>query len=164
MMRQNFPSIQRNSRHARGFTLIELLIVMVIIGIVATILLGFFIGAYRKTQLRDGAVQILTDVRQIRSQAQRTSVNSTATLSGSVGAPALTYSLTMAGTTTTKTLLAPISVAPYTGYGKTVTYSAPYGELSGSGVIWEVSSSVTSDKLYVKTVGVTGKAVLSATP
>lgn len=157
-------NMQESSRHVRGFTLIELLIVMVIVGIIAAILLGFFIGAYRKTQLRDGAVQVLTDVRQLRSQAQRTSVNSTATLSGSVGAPALTYSTTMAGTTTTKTLSAPVRVAPYTGYDQTVTYSAPYGELSGSGVIWEVSSSLISDKLYVKTVGVTGKAVLSATP
>jgi type II secretion system protein H len=67
-------------RTLAGFTLIELLIVMAIVGIVASILAGFFIGSLRKTQLRDGAVQLLTDLRQARSQAQRTSQGSKVTL------------------------------------------------------------------------------------
>jgi len=148
----------------QGFTLIELLVVMVIIGIVASILIGFFVSAYRNTQVRDGAVQLVSDLRQIRSQAQRTSANTSASISGTTATPLATYSITSSGQTTSRTLTTPIRVAPYTGYAQTVTYSAPYGELSGNGVIWEVSSSVVSRKFYVKTIGVTGKVILSATP
>jgi len=164
-MRMKTPSFfPTRSGRTQGFTLIELLIVIAIIGILAAILIGFFIRDYRNTQVRDGAIQILTDLRQLRGQAQRTSANTNATVTGTVGSPKATYSFTLGGTTTSRSLSAPIQVAPYTGYGQTVIYSAPYGELSGSGVIWAISSTLTSKVLYVKTVGVTGKVILSATP
>lgn len=167
-------------RSRQGFTLIELLIVMVIIGIVASILLGFFVNSLRKTQLRDGAIQLLTDMRQARSQAIRTSQTSSVVLDSTAQAsPSLTYTLSWSnGTsvvTTPRTLTAPIRVAPYTSTSgaNSLYYSGPYGELTNSagaganavsGVIWEISSSVISNKLYVKTVGVTGKVILSASP
>ncbi len=169
------PSVV-NSRPVRGFTLIELLIVMVIIGIVATILLGFFGNSYRKTQLRDGAFQVLTDLRQARAQALRTSQNSSVTLtSTAVATPDARYTLVWSSggasptsITTNRTLASPIRVAPYTtspvSSARTITYTGPYGEVTGTGVVWEISSTVISDKLYVKAVGVTGKVILSATP
>jgi prepilin-type N-terminal cleavage/methylation domain-containing protein len=155
----------------QGFTLIELLIVMVIVGIVATILLGFFVTNLRKTQLRDGAVQLMADMRQARSQAQRTSQGSSVILtSTSVGSPSKTYRTQWGGaaTPTTKTLSDPIRVAPFTtapvNSGNSLSYSAPYGEVTGTGVVWEISSTVIPNKYYVKAVGVTGKVILSATP
>jgi len=168
------------SSSRQGFTLIELLIVMVIIGIVASILIGFFVTNLRKAQLRDGAIQLLTDVRQARSQAIRTSQGSFVTLaSTSQTSPSKTYTTSWstsgtvgAPTSATRTLTDPIRVAPVTSVSSnTVAYSAPYGEatnLSGTtasavnGIVWEVSSTVISDKLYIKTVGVTGKVILSA--
>ncbi|WP_407571250.1 Tfp pilus assembly protein FimT/FimU [Deinococcus altitudinis] len=162
------------SRAVRGFTLIELLVVMVIIGIVATILIGFFVKSYRKTQLRDGAVQILTDLRQARSQAQRVSQGSTVALdsTATMASPNKKYTTVWGSgspqTTTNRTLTDPVRVAPYAGgtinSANSISYSAPYGEVLANGIVWEVSSTVISDKLYVKAIGVTGKVVLSASP
>ena len=165
------PSLP-NSRRVRGFTLIELLVVMVIIGIVASILIGFFVTSYRKTQLRDGAVQILTDLRQARSQAQRVSQGSSVTLdsAATMTAPKKNYTTVWGSpqTTTARTLTDPVRVAPYTGgtinSANSISYSAPYGEVLANGIVWEVSSTVIPDKIYVKAIGVTGKVVLSASP
>jgi prepilin-type N-terminal cleavage/methylation domain-containing protein len=159
----------------QGYTLIELLVVLVIIGIVASILIGFFVGAYRKTQLRDGAVQLLADMRQTRSQAQRTSQGGTVTLTSTAPTvPSAIYTTvwkdgSATPVTSTRTLPAPVRVAPYTvttaaNKSNVLSYSAPYGDAAAPGIIWEVSSTVISDKLYVKAVGVTGKVILSATP
>lgn len=170
MWNTTFPS--RPDRRAHGFTLIELLVVMVIIGIVASILIGFFVSGFRKTQLRDGAVQLLTDMRQVRSQAQRTSMGGSVALTSTTpSTPLKTYATylgngTATPTKTDRTLSDPIRVAPYTSGAAyaTLAYSAPYGDVTATGVVWVVSSSVISDKLYVKAVGVTGKVILSATP
>ncbi|MGY2894472.1 pilus assembly FimT family protein [Deinococcus sp. UYEF24] len=163
-----------NSRRVRGFTLIELLVVMVIIGIVATILIGFFVTSYRKTQLREGAVQILTDLRQARSQAQRVSQGSLVSLdsTATMTAPKKNYTTVWGSgspqTTTNRTLTDPVRVAPYTGgtinSANNISYTAPYGEVLANGIVWEVSSTVIPDKLYVKAVGVTGKVVLRPYP
>ena len=171
----SFSQVEVNSRAVRGFTLIELLIVMAIIGIVASILTGFFVNNLRKAQLRDGAVQVLTDLRQARSQAQRTSQSSTVTLTSvAYSSPDKRYTTVWAGgSPQSRTLTDPIRVAPYVGGTFTapvnsIIYSSPYSEVTGgaavSGIIWEVSSTVIPDKLYVKAVGVTGKVILSASP
>lgn len=164
------------SEHRQGFTLIELLIVIAIVGIVASILTGFFISNLRKVQLRDGAVQLLTDLRQARSQAQRTSQGSSVTLtSTSYSSPKAGYTTVWGSgspqTTTSKSLTAPIQVAAYIGgtitasnNSNSIVYSSPYSEVTGTGIVWEVSSTVIPDKLYVKAVGVSGKVILSASP
>jgi type II secretory pathway pseudopilin PulG len=156
---------------------------MVIIGIVASILTGFFISSLRKTQLRDGAVQLLTDMRQARSQSIRTSQASSVILASTAQAsPSNTYTTAWrtsgtvsTATSTTRTLTVPIRVAPYSS-ANALYYSGPYGEATNAagssgtaasaiaGVVWEVSSTVIPDKLYVKTIGVTGKVILSASP
>lgn len=163
------------SRSSLGFTLIEVLIVVLIIGIITAVLVAFSADSYRKTQLRDGASQMIADLNRARSQAQRSSTDSVVSIVGAVGSPDNRYTTTWAvagttSTTTQKTLPAPIRVAPYSAANsiKTITYSAPYGEVGGSnavsGILWEISSLSTSTKLYVKAVGVTGKVILSATP
>ncbi|WP_424949746.1 pilus assembly FimT family protein [Deinococcus sp.] len=162
-----------NSRLLRGFTLIEVLIVLVIVGIVTAVLVAFSADSYRKTQLRDGATQLVADLNRARGQAQRSSTDSVVTIDGAAGTPFATYKTTWGGnvagvapTPVNRSLADPIRVAPYNAsYLPTITYSAPYGEINSAiGIVWEVSSLSTSAKLYIKSVGVTGKVILSATP
>jgi prepilin-type N-terminal cleavage/methylation domain-containing protein len=166
-----FSPKEMNLRSVRGFTLIELLIVIAIIGILSVALVAFSANSIRKTQLRDGAVQVLTDLRQARAQAQKTSQGSTITLdSGAVGSPLATYSTQWGGaaSSTPRSLSSPIRIAPYTtspiNSGRSISYSAPYGEVTDTGIVWEISSTLIPDKLYVKAVGVTGKVILSELP
>lgn len=146
--------------------------VLSIVGILATVLYAFSANALYKTQLRDGALQVVNDLRQARSQAQRTSQGSTVTLtSTAVDVPSAQYSTQWgAGTQTAVAQMLPnsVQVAPYStapiNSPNTLNYSAPYSEVTATGVVWEISSPRTSSKLYVKAVGVTGKVILSATP
>ena len=152
-----------------AFTLVELLVVIAIVGIITTVIVAFSADSYRKTQLRDGATQLVADLNRARTQAQRTSADSVVTLTAAaVGSPDDKYSTKWAGaaTATDKALPASIRVAPYNStYSlNAIRYSAPYGEVTVTGILWEVSSLSTTTKLYIKAVGVTGKVMLSATP
>ena len=156
-------------RIALGFTLVELLAVLAIIGIVTAVIVAFSADSYRKTQLRDGATQLVADLNRARAQAQRTSSDSVVTLTtAAVGSPDANYATQWAGATTAtnKALPAPIRVAPYNSTYSlgAIRYSAPYGEVTATGILWEVSSLSTTSKLYIKAVGVTGKVMLSAAP
>lgn len=153
----------RNHREF-AFTLVELLAVLAIVGIITAVIVAFSADSYRKTQLRDGAVQLVADLNRARAQAQRNSTDSVVTLSGTVGSPDASYTTAWAGgAAVTRSLPAPVRVAPVSSDFREATYRAPYGEVNLLGVIWEVSSASTSAKLYVKAVGVTGKVMLSAT-
>lgn len=165
--------IESNPRTVQGFTLLEVLIVVVIVGIVTAVLVAFSSDSYRKTQLRDGATQLVADLNRARGQAQRSSTDSTVALTGTVGNPNAAYTTTWGGAVAgvaampvSRSLAIPVRVSPYnnTYFPNTITYSAPYGEINAIGILWEVSSLSTSAKLYIKSVGVTGKVILSATP
>ena len=154
------------TRHvSAGFTLLEVLMVIAIVGILASALYAMSINYLSKSQLREGAVQLLTDLRQARSQAQRSSLGSVVALIAPY--PSQQYTTLWGGSALSVTHLLPSSVmvAPYTSAtARSVNYAAPYGEVGGAGVVWEVSSARTSERLYIKTVGVTGKVMLSASP
>ena len=163
----------RRARVVKGFTLIELLVVLTIIAIISGALVALSIRNYQNAQLRDGAVQLSGELRQARASAQRISQDSTVELTSSTATPDPGYRVRLgSGSWTSKTLPTNIRVVAYTPasgtrFTNTAVYSAPYGEMGGStgvtGVIWEVSSTATSRKWYLKTVGVTGKVMLSAT-
>lgn len=160
-------------RHKAGFTLIELLVVLTVIAIISGVLIALSIRNYQDARVRDGAVQLSGELRQARASAQRISQDSTVELiSSSVTTPDARYRVQLgSGGWTNKTLPTNIQVVAYTPVSGTqftnkAVYTAPYGEMGGTsavtGVIWEVSSTVTSRKWYLKTVGVTGKVMLSA--
>lgn len=152
-----------NLSRRQGFTLIELLIVLAILGILLGVLGLTSLRSLRMTQLREGAVQLATDLERARTVAQRDSQNATVTLvSTSSTAPNAGYSLTLSGTTRNLTLPNGLQVAKQGASASTVTFEAPHGTLGANGVVWVVSSPTVSDLLYVKTVGVTGKVILSA--
>ncbi|ULH16793.1 type II secretion system GspH family protein [Deinococcus sp. KNUC1210] len=163
-MRTERPAGQR--RTLQGFTLLEVLVVIAIIGILAGALVALSARNYRKSQLRDGAVQLMTDLNRARSLAQRSSFDSTVQIMGQLGAPSSTYTTLWGGgaTPVTRSLPTSVQVAPLSSAAsaRTLTYSAPYAETDSIGTLWEVSSSGSSDRLYLKAVGVTGKVILSA--
>ena len=102
----------------------------------------------------------------LRDTSQRSSLDSTVQIAGKLGAPSGSYTTTWgdAGTPTVRTLPPLVQVAPISSAAaaRTLTYSAPYAETDGNGVLWEVSSVASADRLYLKAVGVTGKVILSA--
>jgi len=116
----------------------------------------------------------MTELRQARAAAQRSNQSSTVTLtSTSSTVPKGTYTVQVGGaaTATTRSLPANVQAAPYkpastSQYPNSAVYTAPYAEMGGAGavtgVIWEVSSTQSSRRWYIKTVGVTGKVMLSA--
>lgn len=150
---------------SQGFTLIEVLLVVSVVGILLAVLFSASLRGLRMNQLREGAVQLATDLERARTVAQRDSRDSTVSLvSTSATAPGVGYSLTLSGTTVNYTLPHGVRVARSNSSSPhTVTFNAPHGTLGANGVVWVVSSPRMSDVLYVKTVGVTGKVALSAT-
>jgi general secretion pathway protein G len=64
MLRQQHPYHHRNRHHA--FTLVEILIVVVILGIIATIVIGVFSNTANDTR----AKALMDDLRNMRSQIQ----------------------------------------------------------------------------------------------
>ena len=91
----------RRSARQRGFTLIELLTVLAILAIALTIGAPLGIESIRQSQLREGAVQVTTELQRLRSQAQRDSAGITLAL---IPANLNTYSLTQNGVTQVRTL------------------------------------------------------------
>lgn len=153
------------SAKRRGFTLVELLVVLTVTGILAAAFAMTSLRGSRVQQLQEGAGQLVADLERARSLAQRNSQNNTVALTAtSTASPSGGYSVTLSGTTQAYTLANGVRAAPYLGTTpNTVTFTAPYGELGNTtGVVWEVSSPLISDRLYVKLVGVTGKVILSA--
>ncbi len=147
-----------------AFTLIEILVVLAIIGILLGIFSLNYVRSIRSAELRDAATQVTADFRRARSQAQR-------------GSADVVIEWTQSGTENTATTYAVGGVSRNlpngvklsctlncTGSGvKSVTYTAPYGEIGTSGSVLTLKSSASSmgiTDLEVRVVGVTGKVIL----
>lgn len=171
----HWPGQRQTQQRQGGFTVLELLMVMVIVGVVAAAL---FYNQNRNRQrqiLRDGAYQIVTELIRARSQAQRTSRDSTVNLNlsdasrrsfmtATGGAAALTRQLgaglslrACAASTGSEPACSPNDALSYSS----VTFQAPYGTLDATGNVWQVTNTNIAEALYVKVVGITGKVVLS---
>lgn len=142
----------------RGFTLVELLMVVAIIGIITLIATFLFTRLSDRSRVRQGATELAAALRQARSDAQRYNQNVVFTLTNST-----TY--TVVRGTTTLTYKAPTATQiaiVATGVPTTVTYLAPYGEVSFTGAAPAYRVSVSSSgalPAVVGVVGVTGKVV-----
>ena len=152
------------SKTSAGFTLIEILIVLAIIGIFAGIFGLGLIRSIRGAELREAASQVATDFRRARSQAQRGSADVTIEWT-QTGADNTATTYTVNGVSRSLPSGVKLScTSGCTGPGKkTVTYTAPYGEIGTSGSVLTLKSSASSmgiTDLEVRVVGVTGKVIL----
>ena len=138
----------------RGFTLLELLLVLTIVGILASLGLSTFVNAQRAAQLQEATVQFATDLQRARSAAQRYNQNASIKL----GDTPSTYTLSVDGVETVKQLPHGARVEAE-GSSRTVSYSAPYGEVNAISKRFVITSR-TPDVRYVKVIGVTGKVII----
>ncbi|UBV42653.1 prepilin-type N-terminal cleavage/methylation domain-containing protein [Deinococcus taeanensis] len=135
----------------QGFTLLEALLVLSILGI----MLG--VGAYSmlaylgSRQLQEGSAQLASDLERVRSGALRYNTSATFEL-----LDARSYRLTINGAAVTAVLPYNLTLqnAPLT-----LTYSAPYSELSSAPVTLLLRHPRTTRTAQLRTVGVTGKVV-----
>ena len=158
--------MRRSSRRSPGFTIIELLVVMVIVGAVTGALFVNLNRNRNRAQLREAALQVVTDLNRARAKAQQTSSGSVVQLASQTGATGYTTQWAGASSATSRTLVNGViaeTVSPATAAGRTISYAAPYAEIDGVGNVWKFTGKGSIDPLYVKVVGVTGKVILSAT-
>lgn len=155
-----------------GFTLIELLVVLVILGILMGLFGMSYIRSVRAGEVREGAAILAADLRAARASAQRQSQNASLTWEG--GTKSLTtYTLILPSGTRTRSLPSTVTFRCVTNGGcpvssggvRTLTYQAPYGEMTSAinGMRLLVESTTPNlPALEVRVVGVTGRVMLTA--
>lgn len=167
----NFHVKSNHRRMISGFTLLEMLIVLAVLGILIAAGLTTFAQQARQTLVRQAAVQVQADLEQLRSSAIRFNRNfqfrwSNAALNGySVDA----IDPVTAGAVVSKNRLLPdgvkIDVAGSTPTTESVTYVSPLATLELTPPVFRVQipNSSSTNPLFVKIIGVTGRVVISAT-
>ena len=142
---------------AEGFTLIELLIVLVVVGILASLGFSNFLNAQRGAQLREASAQFTADLQRARSAAQRYNQDAGLVLDKDKGASS--YTLTIDGNATVRQLPHGAEVSMVGNNGNGVTYNAPYGEVNVGDTSFTLSSERTQEVRTVRVIGVTGKVI-----
>lgn len=146
-------------RGVPGFTLIEMLVVLSILGIIGAVGVSSYIRESRVAAVRQAAIEMQSDLETLRSSTIRYNGDSKFVLAtGGKG-----YTLTIASNPTARTVTRTFSngvTAATTA--NNVTYKAPLSTIDAADRSYELSFDSIS--YYVKVIGVTGKAVLSATP
>ncbi|WP_161881985.1 prepilin-type N-terminal cleavage/methylation domain-containing protein [Deinococcus alpinitundrae] len=139
-----------------GFTLLEILIVMVIIGILATILFFNFNAQLQKTRLRNAVTILSSDLERARSVSWRSGQNTKVQLlSNRTG-----YTYQQGGSSSTVIFPDGVtaSLSP-TSLANAISYSAPFadtGAISGTFTLEAANPSYTST---IRVIGVTGKVI-----
>lgn len=153
------------SAAGRGFTLIEILVVLAILGIVLALGFSGYTRWARNVEVRAAAAQLSADLNRVRTTAQRSSANSSLRFDS---AQAYTLVLPAAsGGEQGRTLPVGVQVRTYPAeasvVGKTVTYQAPYAELSADSPTALTLSRQQSgfQKVRVGLAGLTGTVVIS---
>lgn len=160
------------SRGSSGFTLLELLVVLGILGILMGVFGVSYLRSIRAAEVREGANQIAADLRAARSSAQRRSES--AAFKWDAGTKLTSYKLeTPAGSTArVRSLPSGVTFCSFVTSSSscaatagTITYSAPYGEIGGSGTRLLVESTTANvPKIEVRIVGVTGRVMITGAP
>ncbi|MFC4638428.1 pilus assembly FimT family protein [Deinococcus hohokamensis] len=140
------------SRQQEGFTLLEILVVLAILGIVFGLVLSSMLGFIRSNQLRDAATQVQGDLEQARSSTLRYNRPAQFRVTS-----ASTYELLINGQRSSRTVPNAVTLAPL---NTTVDYTAPYSVMSSASQ--SIVLTLGSKTRRVRTVGVTGKAVVDA--
>ncbi len=174
--------------HHLGFTLIEILIVISIIGILGAVALTFYLREAKRAEVQRMRSQIVFDLQDARSKAQRYNCDWTITLLNSTSynivGPNLSGTVTCTNTiTTTRTTPSGIEIFQRTSPSASaapsnsqIIYQAPYGTLSAANnvdaiEVRRVGTAVAlpsppappnPDMTFVKILGVTGKVIASA--
>ena len=162
----------RSSRASQsGFTLLEMLIVLAVLGILFAVGLTTFAQQSRQTLIRQAAVQIQADLEQLRSSSIRYNRNfefrwSNTTLNG--------YSVDVndpvtAGAVINRNRVLPdgvkIDVAGSTPTTVSISYSSPLAVVTAAPPVFRVriANSTTTNPLFIKIIGVTGRVAISGT-
>ncbi len=137
----------------KGFTIIELLLVCAIIGILSAVAAPNYMAARNRARVSEATAQLAADLQRARSSAQRSSTAASLTWIDKSN-----YRTLINGVTVTRKL--PENVEITAPAGTTVSYSAPFGEVSSAApVTFSVGLYGRSDvkRREVKIVGTTGK-------
>ncbi|BBN96334.1 putative pilus assembly protein [Deinococcus grandis] len=152
-----------------GFTLVELLIVLAILGILMSIGFSSLLRQIRTNEVADGARQFGGDLTVLRDGAQRHSVSSGLNWNTAASGDLTTYTLTNNGQTSSRTVNSKVKITCIEPVAtvctpRTLTFNAPFSEMS-SGAVFRVQHAISSiPPIYVKVTGVTGKVMYSAQP
>ena len=154
------PNLSSRKPRAKGFTLIELLIVIGILGGVLGASLTIYARESRVTAVRQVATQLQADFEELRSKTIRYNDDSSFNLNS-----ASKYTLTIAdgGTPVVKIRDLPsnITITVTSGSPSSFSYRAPFSQVSAASRGYEIK--LDDIILFVKVIGVTGRAVQSAT-
>jgi prepilin-type N-terminal cleavage/methylation domain-containing protein len=150
-----------------GFTLIEILIVIAIIGVLLAVGIPNIIRENRVTAVRQVATQLQADLEELRSKSIRFNRNATFTFGTNSYTRQVPSSEAGGFTSAVRTIPAGLSVTyvtTSTPSADTFVYEAPIAQVSPAVRGFQVTfNSDPSVQLFVKVIGVTGKAVISAT-
>lgn len=141
----------------QAFTLIEMLVVLAIVGIIGAASVSTYIRESRVSLIKQTAIQLQTDLETLRSSTIRYNGNSDITLNASGNTYSLSIATGTAPRTVTRTMPSNIVV---TRTGSDVTYQAPLATIDGTPLKYQLTLGDIS--YYVKVIGITGRAVLSA--
>ena len=147
--------MQSNATRLKGFSVVELLIVIAIIGIIGAVGTPTLIQARDRARVGEVSAQLEADLDRARSSSRRN--NQDARLVWNANNKG--YSVVIGGKTLERTIPVGVSVNLSGISGNTVTYTAPYGELSGAlNPTFTVQRTGKADvREQVKALGVTGK-------
>ena len=153
-------SITRVPTHARGFTLIELLIVMAILGIITAAGVSTYARESRVSLVRQVATQLQADFEDLRSKTIRFNNDGKFTLDSD---SQYTLDIPTDGTPTPKVRTTPtnVTITAVTATPSSFSYKSPFSQVSAVSRVYQVKFD--DIELFVKVIGVTGRAVQSAT-
>lgn len=150
----------RKTGSTKAFTLIELLVVLGILGIIGALSVSSYITESRIAAVRQAAIQMQSDLEILRSSTIRYNGNSSVVLA--TNGTGYTMSVATGGTprVVTKTFESGVIAARVAG--SDVTYTAPLATTNNINGL-QYSFSLNSAVVYLKVIGVTGRAIFSAT-